>query len=162
MGIEILSWMIAVPLLGLTTGLRTMTPMAVMCWYAYLGFLPVEGTWASWTAHLVTVIVFTVFALGELVGDKLPRTPSRTSTGPLVSRLVFGGLVGSIAAAAMRGSGLEGAMLGVIGAGLGAFGGFMIRHDLVQKIGCPDWVVAVTEDVFAVACAVFAMHIVTN
>jgi uncharacterized membrane protein len=162
MGIEIISWMLAIPLLGLTTGLRTMTPIAVMCWFAYLGYLPVQGTWASWTAHLASVVIFTAFALGEFVGDKLPRTPNRTSLGPLVSRLVFGGLVGSIAATAMRGPGVEGVLLGVVGASLGAFAGFMIRRDVVERIGCPDWPIAVTEDLFAVVCAVFAMHVVTN
>jgi len=38
--IAILSWLLAIPLLGVTTGLRAMTPMAVLCWFAYLGYLP--------------------------------------------------------------------------------------------------------------------------
>jgi len=32
----------------------------------------------------------------------------------------------------------------------------------VQRIGCPDWIVGAVEDVIAVACAGFAMHVVTN
>jgi uncharacterized membrane protein len=71
-------------------------------------------------------------------------------------------MIGSIAATAMAGPGLEGVLLGVVGAALGAFAGFMIRRDLVERIGCPDWMVALVEDLIAVACAGFAMHVVTN
>jgi uncharacterized membrane protein len=161
MAIAMISWMLAVPVLGLTTGLRSMTPMAVACWFAYLGHLPVDGTWAFWIARPVSVGVFTMFALGEFAGDKLPKTPSRTAAFPLTARLVFGGMIGAIAATAMRGPGLEGVLLGVAGAALGAFAGFMIRRDLAERVGS-DWPIALAEDVFAVLCAVFAMHVVAN
>jgi uncharacterized membrane protein len=157
-----MSWMLAVPLLGLTTGLRSMTPMAIICWFAHFGYLSVEGTWASWTAHPVAVAVFTVFAVGELIADKLPRTPSRISPVPLMARLVLGGLAGAIAATAMSGPGLEGALLGVAGAALGAYGGFMLRREMVEQIGCPDWPIAVAEDIFTVLCAIFAVNVVAS
>ena len=162
MAIAMMSWMVAIPLLGLATGLRSLTPMAVLCWFAYLGYLPVDGTWASWTAHVPTVAIFTALAVGELVADKLPKTPNRTAPGPLLARLVFGGLAGSIAATAMDGPGLEGVLLGVIGAALGAFAGFMIRRDIVETLGCPDWPIAIAEDLISVISAVFAMHVVTS
>ena len=160
--IAIMSWLLAIPLLGVTTGLRAMTPMAVLCWFAYLGYLPLEGTWAAWMASAAAVAVFTVLALAEIFADKLPRAPDRISLGPLTARLVFGGLIGSIAATAMIGPGLEGVLLGVVGAALGAFAGFMIRRDMVERIGCAEWKVALVEDLIAVAGAVFAMHVVTN
>ena len=162
MAIEMMSWMLAVPLLGLATGLRTMTPIAVLCWFAHLGYLPVQGIWAAWTAHTAAVAILTVFALGEYVGDKLPQTPNRTTPFPLTSRLIFGGLVGSIAATAMRGPGIEGALLGIVGAALGTYAGFMLRRELVKKIGCPDLPIAIAEDLFAIFCAYFAMHVVTS
>src|ERR1035437_3260779 len=108
--IAILSWLLAIPLLGVTTGLRAMTPMAVLCWFAYLGYLPLEGTWAAWMASATAVVVFTVLALAEIVADKLPRAPHRISLGPVTARLVLGGLIGSIAATAMIGPGLEGVL----------------------------------------------------
>jgi len=138
-----------------------MTPMAVLCWFSYLGYLPVDGTWASWTAHRTTAVIFTVLAIGELIADKLPRTPNRIAAGPLGARLVLGGLAGSIAATAMDGPGIEGVLLGVLGALLGAFAGFMIRRDLVEKIGV-DWPIALAEDIVAILCAVLAMHVVTS
>jgi uncharacterized membrane protein len=157
-----LSWLIAIPLLGLATGLRSMTPMAVLCWFAYSGYLPVDSSWAWWTTRLWVAILFTVLAVCELVGDKLPGIPNRTSPGPLIWRLILGGAAGSIAASAMNGSGLEGALLGVLGAVLGAYGGFMVRRDLVEKIGCADWPVALVEDLITILGAIFALHVVTS
>ncbi|CAN5578157.1 hypothetical protein BH10ACI4_BH10ACI4_36470 [soil metagenome] len=162
MTMAVLTWLIAIPLLGLVTGLRTMTPMMVLCWFAYRGHLPLDGTWAFWASNLTTAIVFTVLANGEYIGDKLPQTPNRTAPGPLIARLVFGGLVGAIIATSLEGSVVEGVLLGVGGALLGAFGGFLVRRELVQRFGCKDWHIAVAEDVLAVGCAVIAMGVVTG
>lgn len=162
MAIAMMSWLVAIPLLGVITGLRTFTPMAVLCWFAYLGQLPVNGTWASWTAKLASAVVFTLLAVGEYVGDKLPNVPNRTSPGPLAARLVFGGLIGAIVAAGLDGPGFEGGILGVGGALVGAFGGFLIRREIVQRKGGKDWPVALMEDAIAVGCAVLAMGVVTG
>jgi uncharacterized membrane protein len=162
MAMEMTTWLIAIPLLGLVTGLRSMTPMAVLCWFAYLGHLSVDGTWASWTMKLPAVIIFTVFAIGELIADKLPKTPSRTSPGPMIFRLVLGGLIGAIVAAGLDGSGVEGVILGVLGALVGTFGGFLVRREVVTRLDCKDWHVALVEDVVAIACAVLAMGVVTS
>jgi uncharacterized membrane protein len=162
MAVQLMSWLIAIPLLGLATGLRTFTPLAVLCWFARLGYLPVGGTWAAWMERPAVAIGLTVLAAAELIGDKLPRTPDRTSTGPLLARLATGGVVGSICATALNGPGIEGALLGVTGALLGTFAGFMIRRALVEEIGCADWPVALSEDAVAILAAVFAAHIVTS
>jgi uncharacterized membrane protein len=162
MAMEMMTWLIAIPLLGLVTGVRSMTPMAVLCWFAYLGHLPVEGTWASWTAKLTIAIIFTVLAVGELIADKLPKTPNRTSPGPLIFRLVLGGLIGAIVAAGLNGAGIEGVILGVLGALVGSFAGFLIRREIVIRLGCKDWPIALVEDVSAIACAVLAMGVVTG
>jgi uncharacterized membrane protein len=162
MAMEIMSWLLAIPLLGAATGLRSLTPMAVLCWFAYLGYLPVDGTWAAWTARLWVVLVFTVLAAAENAADKSSWIPDRTAPGPLLARLVLGGLAGSIAASALNGSGIEGVLLGVVGAALGAFGGFMIRRDLAEKLECGDWPVAFGEDLFALILAVFSLHVVTS
>ena len=162
MAIAMMSWMLAIPLLGVTTGLRSMTPMALVCWFAYFGYLPVDGTWASWTAKLWVAIAWTVLAVVELVLDKLPRMGNRTAPGPLLWRVILGGMAGSIATIAMAGPAIEGILLGVIGALLGAFGGYMVRRDLVEKIGCEDWHVALAEDLFTILAAGFALHVITG
>ncbi len=162
MAMAMMAWIVAIPLLGAATGMRTFTPMAVLCWFAYAGYVPLDGTWAFWVASLATAIVFTVLALAELVGDKLPRTPDRTSTGPLLARLVFGGLIGGIVAASLNGSGMEGVILGVGGALVGAFGGHLVRREIVERSGGKDWPVAVAEDLVTVGFAVLALGIVTG
>jgi len=161
MAIAVLSWLLAIPLLGFATGLRSMTPMAVLSWYAWLEYLPISGSWAEWFGRLSVAIVLTVLAVGELIGDKLPRIPNRTSPGPLLLRIILGGLAGAICATAMMGPGVEGVLLGAIGALLGAFAGFMVRRDLVEKIGCKDWHVALVEDAITILFATFALHVIT-
>lgn len=162
MTMAVLAWLVAIPLLGAITGLRTFTPMAVLCWFAYRGDLPVDDTWASWSGKLAAVIIFSVLAVGELIGDKLPRIPDRVASFPLVSRVFFGGLVGAIVATGLDGSVIEGVLLGVGGALIGAFGGFLIRRELVAQLGCNDWQVAVAEDAIAICCAVLSMGVVTG
>jgi uncharacterized membrane protein len=162
MTMAILTWLIAIPLLGVVTGMRSMTAMAVLCWFAYRGDLPLDGTWASWAAKLVTAIIFTVLALGEYVVDKLPKTPNRTAPGPLFVRVMIGGLVGAIVAAGLDGSGVEAVILGVGGALIGTFGGFLIRREIVLLTGGKDWPVALVEDASAIICAVLAMGVVTG
>jgi uncharacterized membrane protein len=162
MAMVMITWLIAIPLLGVVTGMRTFTPMAVLCWFAYFGHLPVQGSWAAWTAKLATAIIFTALALGEYIGDKLPKTPNRIAPGPLVARLVFGGLVGAIVAEALEGSGVEAVILALGGTLIGAFAGFLIRREIVSQLGTRDWPVALLEDVSAILCAVLAMGVITG
>jgi uncharacterized membrane protein len=162
MAMAILTWLVAVPLLGVVTGMRSMTAMAVLCWFAYRGDLSLDDTWATWAGKLTTAIIFTVLAVGELVADKLPKTPNRTAPFPLLARVILGGLVGAIVAAGLNGSEFEGVILGVGGALIGAFGGFLVRREIVIRFGGKDWPVALVEDASAIICAVFAMGIVTG
>jgi uncharacterized membrane protein len=53
-------------------------------------------------------------------------------------------------------------VLGVVGAALGAFVGFMMRRDLVQKLEVGDWPVAFGEDLFAIILAAFSLHVITS
>ena len=162
MALAMMSWIIAIPLLGAVTGLRSMTSMAVLCWFAYKGHLQLDGGWDAWATKLPTAIIFTVLAVAEFVADKLPQTPNRTSLGSLIVRVVLGGLVGAIVADGLDGPGFEGAFLGVVGALVGTFGGFLIRRELVERGGGSDWPVAVVEDSIAIGCAVLAMGIITG
>lgn len=162
MAVAILSWLLAIPLLGFATGLRTFTPLAVICWATRLGYLTTEGTWASWTGNFAITLAITALAAGELIGDKLPKTPNRTDSMPLLARMTLGGLGGAICATAMQGPGLEGVLLGIVGALVGAFSGFMLRREIVQQLRCKDWPVALAEDIFTIAAASFALHVVTS
>jgi uncharacterized membrane protein len=154
-------WFIAILILGGANGLRTMTPIAVLCWFAYTGQLHVQDTWADWTGMLVTAIVFTVFAVGEYIGDKLPKTPSRIAPFPLCARMVFGGLVGAVTVINVYQPTFVGIVLGALSAIAGAFLGFYLRRYLTAQLKLPDFPIALAEDAVAIGLAFLALHFVT-
>ena len=146
-------------LLATATGMRTMTAIAGICWVAYLGYLPVQGTWAFWAAKLASVIVFTLLALGEYVGDTLPSTPSRRDWPLVLARVGFGVLVGVIVATVLEQPKAGGVILGVIGALIGTYGGYRVRMWGARVVG-RDLPVAIAESALAVFFTVTAlMHV---
>lgn len=145
---------VSTPLMGVSTGFRSFTPMAVTAWFARFGRLPLAGTWASWVGHPASVGLLTALALGEYVGDKLPSAPARIAPVPLAGRVVLGGLVGAVLATAFRRKVWGGIAMGVAGALAGSYGGFALRRELTHGAGLPDMPVALSGDVTAVAIAV--------
>lgn len=159
---EVITWLVAIPMLGFATGLRSMTPIAVLCWFAWTGQISLDNPGTAWAANHVSAIVFTVLAVGEFAADMYPRIPSRIAPFPLAARLVFGGLCGAVAADSLNGPGLEGVILGVIGAAIGATVGFMVRRKVTLSTRCPDWNFGLAEDAIAIAIAILAAHIVSG
>lgn len=129
-----------------------MTAIAVLCWFAWLQLLPQAG-WGSWTGHLVTVIVFTVLAVGEYIGDTLPSTPSRTDPLLVAARVSFGALVGGLAAHAIVEPVAGGVIFGVVGALIGTYGGYRVRMYWAKSLG-RDLPAALGESAIALALAV--------
>lgn len=140
-------------LIGFVAGLRSMTAPAAVSWAACYGWLNLEGTPLQFMGSGLAVGIFTVAALAELVADKLPRTPNRTSAGPLIGRILLGGLSGAAIGIASGSSLLAGAVLGALGAVLGAYAGYHARRRLVSGLGVKDIVIAVGEDLFAICLA---------
>jgi uncharacterized membrane protein len=114
-------------LIGVVAGLRSMTAPAVVCWGAYEGWLTLQGTALSFFAHSITLILLTVGALAELIADKLPFVPKRTTPGPLFFRLITGATCGAALCADAGTPLLYGVLLGAFGAVVGAFGGYYYR-----------------------------------
>jgi uncharacterized membrane protein len=141
--------------IGLVTGLRSMTGPAVVCWAAHLGWINVADSRLALMGSTAATYAFSAFAIGELIADKLPFIPNRTSPGPLFGRVVLGALCGATICAASGSSVALGAILGGVGGVVGAFAGYQARKRLVEKLGCPDWVVALLEDVVAVGGGFF-------
>jgi uncharacterized membrane protein len=162
MALAVLSWVVALPLLGFVTGLRSLTALAVLAWFAHTGNLPLDNPWDSWIGKLPFAIGLTVLAVAEGIADKLPSTPNRTSAGPLIFRLLIGGFVGAIVADGLNGSGIEGAFLGVLGSIAGAFFGYYARKEIVTRNRITDWKVALLEDALAIGCAIVAAGIITG
>jgi uncharacterized membrane protein len=138
-------------LLGCVVGLRSLTPPALVCWAARLGWLHLAGTKLAFMNHPATLIIFTLLAVVELIADKLPKTPARTAPPGLIARIVFGGLCGAAVAASAGGSLLIAAIVGVVGALAGTFAGYNVRHALVTRAHLPDFAVALAEDLVTIA-----------
>lgn len=162
MAMEVISWLIALPLLGTMTGLRTFTPLAVLCWYAWAGKLEVQYGWDQWVTKLSVAILFTVLAVVEVIADKQPWMMDRTVLASVAFKVLLGGFVGAVVADGLNGPTLEGIILGVLGTLVGTYGGFLVRRELVKQFHCKDWHVAVAEDALALLCAIFALGIVTG
>jgi len=127
-----------------------MSGPAVVCWGAYLGRIQLDGSKLSFLHHTVSLVIFTLFALGEITADKLPKTPSRRLPGPLLLRLIFGGICAAALCISARSALLPGVSLGIIGVICGTFGGYSIRRWLTVGVGLPDFVIALLEDAVAV------------
>jgi uncharacterized membrane protein len=140
-------------LIGVVAGLRALTPLAVVSWAARLGRLPVEGGWLAFFGFAATPYVFTLSAISELVGDKLPQTPSRKAAMPFVVRIVSGALCGAALVTASQ-SLLGGLVAGALGAVAGTLGGYEFRARLVKAIGGRDLPIALLEDAIAIVAAI--------
>ena len=137
-------------LIGVVTGLRSLTGPAVTAWAARLGWLSLIGTPMHFMASIITVTIFTLLAVVELVADQLPSTPARTAPVGLSARVVMGGLCGATVAVAGGASIAIGIVLGALGGIAGAYGGYQARTRSVKALGVPDVVIAVIEDIVAV------------
>ncbi|WP_035347081.1 DUF4126 family protein [Edaphobacter aggregans] len=144
-------------LIGLVAGLRSMMAPAIVCAAAYLQWVHLEGTPLAFMTNRVTLWIFTFLAISELIADKLPQTPNRTSAVGLVARAVMGGLAGAALAASGGQALLAGALLGAAGGVAGAFAGFEIRKGLVTQMNLPDFVVAVVEDLLTISGGLFVV-----
>ena len=122
-------------LLGIVAGLRTFTAPAAL-------FLAKGGT----AGYILAAI-----ALGELVGDKLPKCPSRLNPLAVMARMISGGFVGWTLAGGRRADTLACAVLGILGALVGTFFGHAARSAGTKKIGAIP--AALVEDAVAIGLA---------
>jgi uncharacterized membrane protein len=142
-------------LIGIISGLRTFTAPTTVAWGLHLGWFTVGSSRLAFMGSTAAVIIFSLLAFGELIADKLPSTPSRTSAGGLIGRFVFGGFAGAILAIAGGQSLMLGAVLGGIGGIAGAFAGYQVRTRTVKALKCPDFVIAILEDAVAICGGLF-------
>jgi len=127
-------------LLGLSSGLRTFTAPAT------LWLMRHPGPWAN---------VLAVLAALEYVADLHPNTPSRTTPAGTIARVVSGAFVGWVAATSLGGDPTAGALAGIAGALLGAYGGLDLRLRASAAIG--NVPAGLLEDAIAIGVAVLAV-----
>ena len=139
-------------LIGVIAGLRALTAPTLVSWAAGLGWINLEGTPFHFLALPITRYILSAAALGEIVNDKLPNTPSRKIPPQFITRIVMGGFAGA-ALGASRESLVLGLLAGAVGAVVGTLGGAEVRSRLVKAIGGNDLPIALLEDVIAVVGA---------
>ncbi|MCF8828189.1 DUF4126 family protein [Xanthomonas campestris] len=121
-------------LLGVVAGLRAMLASALLSWAAALGHVQLAGTPLGWLGWRYTPWVVSLLALGELITDQLPNTPSRKVPVQFLTRLLSGALCGG-AIGLQAGQWMLGAAAGTIGAVLGTYGGAAARAAVAQRLG---------------------------
>jgi len=140
---------IAAFLIGIASGLRSLTPIAVVSWAARLGRLPLAGTSLSLLGAAAAPYIISLLAIAELIADKLPKTPSRKAPMGFGARLVTGALCG--ACIGVTGGSLAGGLLaGAAGAVVGTLGGYEFRVRLVRATGGKDLPIALLEDAITI------------
>jgi uncharacterized membrane protein len=87
-------------------------------------------------------------AAGELVGDKLPKTPSRTMPPGVIGRLAGGAICGWVV------GGPVGAAVASATAGATTFVGHGVRAAAVKGSRLPDLPFALIEDAIAISVAI--------
>jgi uncharacterized membrane protein len=141
--------------IGIVSGLRALTAPAAVSWAARLGLLKLAGTPLAFLGYAYTPYIFTILALGELVNDKLPNTPSRKVPPQFIARIVSGGLSGAAIGASQEKL-VAGLVVGVVGAVAGTLGGAAARGALGRAFG-KDLPAALIEDVTAILLAIFSV-----
>ena len=132
--------------LGAISGLRSASGPAFFGRAASRGDVDLDGTLLAFFGSPRLSKVLTLAQLGEVIGDKLPTTPSRTAWLPLQGRAVSGGLVGAAVFVSEGRHAATGAILGSAAAVAAAFAGEGLRSLTVKIFGLPDPAVAVAED----------------
>jgi len=139
-------------LIGVIAGLRAMTAPAAVAWGAHLGLIPLQGTPLAWLGGPITVGVFTLLAVLELVADQLPKTPSRKVPVQFGTRIASGAFCGA-AIGMLGGAWIGGGVAGAIGAVIGTLGGADVRARLAKAFG-KDLPAALIEDAVAIGGAI--------
>ena len=126
-----------------------MTAPAAVSWAARLGWLHLENTWLAFLGATITPYILSALAIGELINDKLPKSPSRKAPGPFFGRVVMGALCGAALGAHSQAL-IGGLIAGVLGAVAGTLGGYEARVRAAKAIGGKDLPIALIEDATAI------------
>ena len=140
--------------IGLVSGMRSFAAPAIVGQIARRGGLDIGCQSLGKIGNPTVANVLAVLSIGELIADKLPMTPKRTKSFPLIARIVSGAFCGAVLCASKKRSPVVGAMAGALGAVGGTFAAYHLRRAATESLGLPDPAVAVVEDAFAVGLGV--------
>ncbi len=137
--------------IGLIAGMRAMAAPALLS-HKLVRTIPTKQpqTPLHYAAQPTTSLALKVLAGGEIIADKIPHGPNRTSSPQFITRVASGATCGALV------SEVEGhaAPLGAIAGGLGAVVStllfFNLRRWLDHDLGLPDAVGALAEDALVI------------
>jgi uncharacterized membrane protein len=157
MGNDVWPVILVALLLGGLTGLRTFTPITVLLWMLKLHHVFILGSRLYFLHNLAPIIIVTILAAGELIADKLPRTPSRLKPLGMTGRILLGAFCGWIAGQTWGASWEVAAGAGILGALLGAVAGYEIRKGWVRSLHWHDLPVALIEDLVCIGGSILVV-----
>ena len=144
--------------LGFVSGLRALTAIAVTSWAVRMGRLSLAGSWLAFLGYAATPWIFSLAALGEMVNDKLPKTPSRRVAPQFAVRILLGSVTGAAIGIA-QGMFEFGLILGALGAVAGTLIGAWARATLVKATGGRDLPIALLEDATAIGASLLLLFV---
>ena len=141
--------------IGVVAGLRTLTAPAVVSWAAHLGWLNLRDSPVAF--HGFNLGRRDIFAPGDLRirRRRSAKNPKANCARAFGRAHPLGGLCGACLFASANQSLSIGALLGAIGAVIGAFAGYEIRKRLVTSLRIKDIFIAIPEDLIAIGLAWF-------
>ena len=133
--------------LAAIAGLRSMAAPALLSRAVRRGYIGgLQGTPFAALGSPKVSTTLQLAMIGEMVGDKTPFVPSRTSTPALLGRALSGALVGTTLFISEGRRGTSGAVLGALCAAVAAYAGERFRVEGAAKLGLPDLILAFVED----------------
>jgi uncharacterized membrane protein len=141
---------------GVACGLRALVGLAAVSWAARSEQLPLQRTWLAFLGFRATPFITSLLAVGELITDKLPKTPSRLVPPQFAARVSMGALTGA-AIGASHGQLLVGVLSGITGSILGTLAGSKARAAAARLLG-KDLFAALLEDLVAIVLVILALR----
>lgn len=96
-----------------------------------------------------------VFALSELIADKLPSTPNRIKPFALFARCLSGGLAGASVYKASGNNAVNGGLIGTAAAFVSTFGSYLLRKSVVRQTRIFDPLIGAIEDALVIGAGVY-------
>jgi uncharacterized membrane protein len=139
--------------IGAIAGLRSLTAPALVTWATNQHWIALPSRRLRFLKRNSAASIASALAIGELIADKLPFTPDRTSPPALAARILAGSLsAGALCASRDTDRKLiaAGTILGGLAAVAGAFVGMNARRRLRESLNVSDRSIAIAEDAVAI------------
>ena len=105
-----------------------------------------EGTPFAALASPRVSTALQLLEIGEMIGDKTPIIPSRTSLLPLLGRAAIGAFAGATLFASRKRPEAAGAALGAVSAMAAAYAAEWLRVQITERLGVPNVAAGLLED----------------